>query len=792
MKFSEQWLREWVNPAVSTEQLSHQLTMCGLEVAAIEPVAASFSNVVIGEVIAVEPHPDADRLRVCSVNVGTEQLTIVCGASNVAPGLKVPVALIGAVLPSGLAIKRSKLRGVESFGMLCSAVEIGLAESADGLMILPADAVAGTSVRDYLQLDDVTIEIGLTPNRGDCLSIQGIAREVGVINQLVPQAPETATDQVGRQDKFAVVISAPEACPRYVGRIIKGVNPMAVTPNWMQERLRRCDVRSISPIVDVTNYVMLELGQPMHAFDLSKLEGGINVRHAVVGESLKLLDGQTVELTPETLIIADHHKPLAMAGIMGGDDSSVTDSTTDIFLESAFFSPAKLMGCARHYGLHTDSSHRFERGVDYELLVVAIKRATALLLDIVGGEAGQLIEVSVTEHLPSRLPIPLRLERIKRLLGLELPAVQIRQLLTSLGMTIQEPVGQWLVTPPSFRFDLTIEADLIEEIGRIHGYDQLPSEMPKISMEVRLPTELQVSKTRGRELLVDRGYQEAITYSFVDERLQSLIIPEINPIKLANPISADMSVMRTSLWPGLLQALSHNQKRQQARIRLFEFGVKFSRQEDVITEGKIISGLVSGDCFSEQWAVPARKVDFYDIKADVEALLGLLGGSAYHVFVAAEHSALHPGQSAAIKSCDGKPLGWVGKLHPALEKELGLNGPIYLFEIDAHVLDVAVKPKFVELSKYPSVRRDLAIVVDSGVPASEIQQSIVATSKQYLSTLNLFDVYSGEGIESGRKSLALGLTFQDSSRTLTDQEVDSLISNVLKQLKQDFNATLRE
>lgn len=792
MKFSEQWLREWVNPAVSTEQLSHQLTMCGLEVDAIEPVAASFSNVVIGEVIAVEPHPDADRLRVCSVNVGTEQLTIVCGASNVAPGLKVPVALIGAVLPSGLAIKRSKLRGAESFGMLCSAVEIGLAESADGLMILPADAVAGTSVRDYLQLDDVTIEIGLTPNRGDCLSIQGIAREVGVINQLAPQAPETATDQVGRQDKFAVVISAPEACPRYVGRIIKGVNPMAVTPNWMQERLRRCDVRSISPIVDVTNYVMLELGQPMHAFDLSKLEGGINVRHAVVGESLKLLDGQTVELTPETLIIADHHKPLAMAGIMGGDDSSVTDSTTDIFLESAFFSPAKLMGCARHYGLHTDSSHRFERGVDYELPVVAIKRATALLLDIVGGEAGQLIEVSVTEHLPSRLPIPLRLERIKRLLGLELPAVQIRQLLTSLGMTIQEPVGQWLVTPPSFRFDLTIEADLIEEIGRIHGYDQLPSEMPKISMEVRLPTELQVSKTRGRELLVDRGYQEAITYSFVDERLQSLIIPEINPIKLANPISADMSVMRTSLWPGLLQALSHNQKRQQARIRLFEFGVKFSRQEDVITEEKIISGLVSGDCFSEQWAVPARKVDFYDIKADVEALLGLLGGSADHVFVAAEHSALHPGQSAAIKSCDGKPLGWVGKLHPALEKELGLNGPIYLFEIDAHVLDAAVKPKFVELSKYPSVRRDLAIVVDSGVPASEIQQSIVATSKQYLSTLNLFDVYSGEGIESGRKSLALGLTFQDSSRTLTDQEVDSLISNVLKQLKQDFNATLRE
>jgi phenylalanyl-tRNA synthetase beta chain len=792
MKFSEQWLREWVSPDVSTEVLSHQLTMCGLEVDAIEPVAAPFSNVVIGEVVSVEPHPDADRLRVCRVNVGSEQLTIVCGAANVAQGLKVPAALIGAVLPNGLAIKKSKLRGVESFGMLCSAVELGLAESADGLMILPADATPGVSVRDYLQLDDVTIEIGLTPNRGDCLSIQGIAREVGVINQIVITEPEIASVLIKRQDHFPVTLSAPDACPRYIGRIIKGVNPKAETPEWMKERLRRCDLRSISPIVDVTNYVMLELGQPMHAFDLSKLEGGIKVRYAEAGESLKLLDGQSVELTSDTLVIADHSKPLAMAGIMGGDESAVSDDTTDIFLESAFFAPTAILGRARQYGLHTDSSHRFERGVDYELPVKAMKRATALLQEIVGGEAGQVIEANVAEHLPVRQPISLRVDRIKRVLGLELPQPQITEMLESLGMKVREQGKQWIVTPPSFRFDLAIESDLIEEVGRVYGYDHLPTELPKITMEVKLPTELQVSQARGRELLVDRGYQEAITYSFVDEQLQQLITPGIKPITLANPISADMSAMRTSLWPGLLQALSHNQKRQQARVRLFEFGVKFSRQQSGIVEEKIISGVLAGDCFAEQWAAPGRKVDFYDIKADLQALLGLTGRGVDYIFVAEPHPALHPGQSAAIKSHDGKPIGWVGKLHPVVEKELGLNGPIYLFEIDAHVLDVASKPVFTELSKYPSIRRDLAIVVNKGAPAREVEQCIAAASGQYLANLQLFDVYGGEGIESGRKSLALGLTFQDASRTLTDQEVDDLISDVLKQLKQEFNATLRE
>ncbi len=791
MKFSEQWLREWVSSALNTEQLSHQLTMCGLEVDAIEPVAAQFSSVVIGEVVSVAPHPDADRLRVCQVNIGAEQLTIVCGAANVAQGQKVPTALIGAILPNGLVIKKSKLRGVESFGMLCSAVEIGLTESADGLMVLPTDAKPGVSVRDYLQLDDVTIEIGLTPNRGDCLSIQGIAREVGVIAQSTVNVPEIASVPVKRQDQFPVVLSTPEACPRYVGRIIKGVNARAETPNWMKERLRRCDVRSISPIVDITNYVMLELGQPLHAFDLCTLEGGIKVRYAESGESLKLLDGQTIELTSDTLVIADHRKPIAMAGIMGGDESAVCDETADIFLESAFFTPTAIMGRARQYGLHTDSSHRFERGVDYELTAKAMMRATALLIEIVGGEAGQLIEANASEYLPVRQPISLRAERVKRVLGLELSQTHITEILESLGMTVQQQGQQLIVTPPSFRFDIAIEADLIEELGRVYGYDHLPTEMPKIRMEVKLPSELKVSQVRARTLFVDRGYQEAITYSFIDERLQKLIDPDISAITLANPISADMSVMRTSLWPGLLQALSYNQKRQQARVRLFEFGVKFSRQQTGIVEEKIIAGLIAGDCLTEQWAVPGRKVDFYDMKADVQALLGLTKNPHYG-FVAEEHAALHPGQSAAIKSHIGEPIGWVGKLHPSLEKELGLNGPIYLFEINAHVLDVASKPQFVEVSKYPSVRRDLAIVVDKKLPARKIEESIVAVSKQHLSNLQLFDVYAGEGVESGRKSIALGLTFQDSSRTLTDSEVDNLMQNIVKQLKQDFNATLRE
>ncbi len=792
MKFSEQWLREWVNPDVSTADLAHQLTMAGLEVDAVEPVAAEFNNVVVGEVLSVEPHPDADRLRVCKVDVGSENLSIVCGAPNVAQGQKVPAALIGAQLPNGLKIKKSKLRGVESFGMLCSAVELGMAENSDGLMLLSANAEPGADVRQLLQLDDSTIEIGLTPNRGDCLSITGIAREAGVVNQMAVLEAAVAEITVSHQQTFPVKLSAPDACPRYIGRIIKNVNPQADTPLWMQERLRRSDVRSISPVVDVTNYVMLELGQPMHAFDLAKLDGGIDVRLANNGEQITLLDGQEVTLADNTLVIADQAGPLAMAGIMGGEPSSVTDNTIDLFLESAFFNPDAIIGKARQYGLHTDSSHRFERGVDFDMPAKAMQRATELLLEIVGGEAGPIIEACEQDKLPQRQPIVLRLDRIKRLLGIELAPEKVTELLTRLGMAVSEQDETWQVTPPSFRFDLAIEADLIEEVGRIYGYDELPTEAPKVPLSVQLPREDQVSLERAHAFLVGRGYQETISYSFVDEDTQRLITPEDAGIPLANPISADMSVMRTSLWPGLLQAVKYNQNRQQNRVRLYERGVTFTQQGKTISEKRVISGVVAGKLMPEQWGNKDRAVDFYDLKADIEGLLGLTGRIGEFIFDVDVNPALHPGQSAAIKRSDGVPIGWIGKLHPELEKHLGFNGSVYLFEVSEDVFAEAVKPSFVELSKFPSVRRDLAIVVEDAVTAMEIKDCIAGVSGEYLANLQLFDVYCGEGIESGRKSLALGLTFQDHSRTLKDEEVDALISSILQKLNLELNATLRE
>ncbi len=792
MKFSEQWLREWVNPDVTTAELSHQLTMAGLEVDAIEPVAAEFNNVVVGEVVSLEQHPDADRLRVCQVNVGAETLTIVCGAPNVAQGQKVPAALIGARLPGDFKIKKSKLRGVESFGMLCSPVELGMADNSDGLMLLPADAVPGTDVRELLNLDDKTIEIGLTPNRGDCLSIAGIAREAGVVNQVAVEAPDVPSFTVGHQDSLSVRLTAAEACPRYFGRIIKGVNPAAETPLWLKERLRRSDLRSISPVVDVNNYVMLELGQPMHAFDLTKLDGGIEVRYANEGEVLTLLDGQEVTLAANTLVIADQTVPLAMAGIMGGEASSVTDETVDLFLESAFFSPDVIIGKARQYGLHTDSSHRFERGVDFELPARALQRATELLLEIVGGSAGSVIEAKQADKLPQRQAIILREERIKRLLGIELEQTKVTEILMRLGMNVIEQGKTWLVTPPSFRFDITIEADLIEEVGRIFGYDELPTEAPKVPLEVTLPREGQVRMERVRSYLLDRGYQEAINYSFVDADMQAQVNPAEIAVALANPISADMAVMRTNLWTGLLQALKYNQNRQQDRVRLFEQGVSFTKKGNEIIEKRLISGVISGNLMPEQWAEKSRKVDFYDIKADIEGLLGMVMGSGEHSFVAESHPALHPGQCAAIKTSLGVPIGWIGKLHPGLEKSLDFNGSVYLFEVSEEVFANAAKPEFAELSKFPSVRRDLAIVADETVSAQQLKDCIAGASGEYLANLQLFDVYCGEGVESGRKSLALGLTFRDHSRTLKDEDVDALVSNILEKLNHELDATLRE
>jgi len=800
MKFSVQWLREWVNPAISTEELSKQLTMAGLEVDAESPVAAEFSGVVVGEVLSVEPHPEADKLQICTVQVGEpEPLQIVCGAKNVHVGMRVPTACVGAVLPGNFKIKKAKLRGVPSMGMLCSEQEIGLAESAEGLMPLPADAPVGTNIRDYLQLDDVTLELGLTPNRSDCLSIAGIAREVAVLNRCEVTAVEaTAVEATAVEatinDQVSINISASEACPRYLGRVIKGINLQAATPLWMQERLRRSGVRSISAVVDVTNYVMLELGQPMHAFDLNKLTGSINVRFAQADEAITLLNDDVVKLNDDTLVIADDNGPVAMAGVMGGSESAVEDGTVDLFLESAFFDPDTIAGKARSYGLHTDSSHRFERGVDPDLPHRAMERATALLLAIVGGNTGPVSEVVSEPQLPQRVPVTLRASRLTRMLGVTFVDDEVSDILTRLGMkaTLTQP-GEWQAIAPSFRFDIAIEADLIEELARIHGYDNIPSVAPHARFESNATSEQQLTQQRIRQLFVDRNYQEAITYSFVDEALQQRLNPDVTAIKLANPISAEMSVMRTSLWTGLLQALSYNQNRQKKRIRFFELGVKFSGQLNDRKEEKVISGVVCGSHLPEQWGEQqtAREVDFFDLKRDVETLLALAKGREF-TFNAEPHAALHPGQSAVISDADGVLCGHMGLLHPKIAANMGFEGNIFLFEINYQAIAARVLPHFRELSKFPAVRRDIAVIVDESVTAQSIRNCITATAGELLQELCLFDVYQGKGIDSGRKSIALGLTLQEFSRTLTETEIDGVVAEVLSSLNKNLGATLRE
>lgn len=792
MKFSEQWLREWVNPSVSTSELCHQLTMAGLEVDAIEPVAGAFDGVVVGEVVKVEPHPDADKLRVTQVNVGDEALlNIVCGAANVREGLKVPTALVGARLPGDFKIKKAKLRGVPSFGMLCSASELGLAESAEGLMELPADAPVGEDFRNYLQLDDLSIELGLTPNRGDCLSIAGVARESAVLNQCALGGPAIESVAAGSNESFPVEVQESAACPRYIGRVVCGINARAQTPLWMQERLRRSGIRSLGAVVDVTNYVLLELGQPMHAFDLARLSGGIVVRQARAGEKLKLLNEQEVELDDSTLIIADQQGPLAMAGIMGGEASAVGEETVDVFLESAYFSPESIVGRARRYGLHTDSSHRFERGVDPQLAERAMERATALLLEIAGGVAGPLQEVVSADDLPKRHPIHLRQQRLNRILGADIAGSEVEDILQRLGMEIVRVEDGWHVTAPSFRFDIAIEVDLIEEIGRIVGYERLPSRRPVGALRMQARPEGRIARRALAHLLVSRGYQEAISYSFVDPKVQEQLDPQGEGIALANPISSELSVMRTTLWAGMLPLLQHNLNRQQSRVRLFEYGLRFVRQGNDIKQENMIAGLAYGSVLPEQWSVEPRKIDFYDVKADVEALIALTRRDEAFRFVAEAHPALHPGQSARIYLGE-EPVGWIGCLHPSLEKRFDLRGNTYLFEIKAEAFGVKSVAKFSEISRFPAIRRDLAVVVDEGVAADEVLACIRSAAPETLKNLKLFDLYAGEHIDSGRKSLALGLTLQAQSRTLTDEEVDAAIEQIVTTLADKLGATLRE
>ncbi|CAH0207642.1 phenylalanine--tRNA ligase subunit beta [Pseudomonas mediterranea] len=792
MKFSEQWLRGWVSPQVSRDELVARLSMAGLEVDSVTPAAGEFSGVVVGEVLSTEQHPDADKLRVCQVSNGGETFQVVCGAPNVRPGLKIPFAMIGAELPGDFKIKKAKLRGVESNGMLCSQAELQIGEGNDGLMELPADAPVGQDIREYLGLDDASIEVDLTPNRGDCLSLAGLAREVGALYDTPVTRPTVAPVPAVHDEVRSVEVLAPTACPRYLGRVIRNVDLSKPTPLWMVERLRRADVRSIDAAVDITNYVMLELGQPLHAFDLAEINGGIRVRMAEEGEKLVLLDGQEVTLRSDTLVIADHSRALAIAGVMGGEHSGVSASTRDVFLESAFFDQIAVAGKARSYGLHTDASHRYERGVDWQLAREAMERATGLLLEITGGEAGPIVETVSEQHLPKIAPVTLRAQRISQMLGMDMEAAEVERLLSALGLNISaDGAGQWRVEVPSHRFDISLEVDLIEELARLYGYNRLPVRYPQARLAPQAKAEARSDLPELRRLLVARGYQEAITYSFIDPRQFELFSPGVEPLLLANPISNDMAAMRSSLWPGLVKSLQHNLNRQQDRVRLFESGLRFVGQLDGLKQEPMLAGVVCGSRLPEGWAQGRDVVDFFDVKADVEAVLGFAGALDAFTFVPGKHPALHPGQTARIER-DGREVGYVGAIHPELSKTLGLDRPVFVFELVLAEVAQGKMPKFQELSRFPEVRRDLALLADRDVASSAVLDVIRENAGEWLTDLRLFDVYQGKGIDPHRKSLAVGLTWQHPSRTLNDDEVNTATQNILTSLENRLNATLRK
>jgi phenylalanyl-tRNA synthetase beta chain len=791
MKVNEQWLREWVDAAPGVEEIVAQLTMAGLEVDALEHLGAVFSNVVVGEIVSIAPHPDAEKLRVCAVSDGALDYQVVCGAPNAAVGMKAPFARVGAVLPGGLTIKEAKLRGVESLGMLCGGPELQLSEDDSGLMELPADAPIGKPLEDYLGLNDNIVELDITPNRGDCFSVLGIAREISVINQLALKPVEVADIAPAIEDTFPVNVVATAHCPRYCGRILRDIDITAPTPIWMQERLRRAGLRSIDAVVDVTNYVLLEFGQPLHAFDLGKLRDGIVVRHAYRGENITLLDGQTMDLREDSLLIADGSGPLALAGIMGGEGSSVSAQTTDIFLESAFFAPQLMAGQARNYGLHTDASHRYERGVDFTIQRRAIERATGLLLDIVGGKPGPVIECASEADLPRAPTIRLRAEQIQRVLGLQLDAGQVADILQRLGFSLVAQDDGWQVSAPAWRFDMEIEADLLEEIARIYGYDRLPIQSLQVPLELKPRAEARLTKVDLRRQLVARDFQEAITYSFVAPQLAAMFTPESAAIALANPISADMGVMRTSLWSGLASTVVHNTNRQQPRVRIFETGLRFLRGAEGIEQTAVLAAAVCGRRHAESWSASADTVDFFDLKGDLQAVLALTGRADEFAFVAAIHPALHDGQSAQI-SLAGRNVGWIGRLHPRIQRELGLAQPLFLFELELEPVLKAKLPHFTEVSRFPEVRRDLAVILDEATPVEAVLKCIRAAAGENLQQLTLFDTYQGKGIEKQRKSLGLGLTYRHQSRTLTDSEINESIDRVVDSLKSQFDALLRD
>ena len=783
MQFPESWLRSLVNPALDTRELAHALTMAGLEVEALTPAAAPFTNVVVAEILSAEKHPDADRLRVCQVDVGeTSPVAVVCGAPNAAAGLKVPCARPGARLPD-VEIKVAKVRGVESFGMLCSTRELGLEGTADGLMVLDADAPVGEDIRSYLNLDDTLITLKLTPNRADCLSIQGLAREVGAITGTEVRFPAISEVPSEIADTLPVRVSATDACPLYIGRVVRGLDSQAPTPRWMAERLERSGIRPLSAPVDITNYVLLELGQPMHAFALSRLRGGIEVRMARTGETLELLNEQTVELEPDMLVVADDSGPVALAGIMGGRQSGVETVTVDVFLESAFFSPAAIAGRARRLGLSTDSAHRFERGVDYGATRRAMERASQLLIDICGGRAGPIIE-SVAD-LPRRDPITLRLARLNRVAGIQLDADSVARNLGALGTTVERHDEALVVTPPSYRFDLAIEEDLIEEAVRLYGYDNIPPQPPAAPSLMLSQDETRLGDDALRQMLVDADYQEVVTYSFVDPAWERALQTGLEPLALVNPIASQLSVMRTTLWGGLLQTLRHNLNRQQDRVRLFELGRIYLSGADGLLQPMKLGGLAYGPAQPEQWSAAARRVDFFDVKGDIERFFQ---GSLE--FQRGEHPSLHPGQCARML-LNGQLVGWLGSLHPALTQSFDLPTAPVLFEIDSEAVSRRVLPRHVPLSRFPQVRRDLAFVVATDIPAGEVLETLRQSAPAFIQSLGVFDEYRGPGLAENQKSLAFRVVMQDTERTLTDREVEDAVANMARAVIREHDASLR-
>ena len=792
MKISESWLREWVNPDLDTDALGHQLTMLGHEVDEITIEGAGLESVVVGEVLEVSKHPDADRLSVCKVSTGSgKPVEVVCGAPNVVQGMKSPFAATGITLPNGIKLRKAKIRGVVSNGMLCSAVELGLGDESDGIVALRPDAPVGTSLVEYLDLPDAVFDIDLTPNRGDCFSVLGIARDVSALTAVELKNTDVAEVPASIDDELRVELLEPAGCPVFAGRVIRGIDAQARSPLWLVERLRRVGLREIHPVVDITNYVMMELGQPLHAYDLNLVNGAIRPRLAKAGEKVTLLDEEEIAVHEDTLVITDDSGVIGLAGIMGGLSTAVTDKTIDVFFEAAYWPPDYMAGRARAYGMHTDASMRFERGVDPSGQGRAVERATELLLQAAGGEPGPLVVTSADEHIPVAKKICLRRERLSKLLGVEIDDDTVTDILGRLGLDVNVSDSGWDVIAPLRRFDITIEADLIEEVARIHGYDSIPETTAVAETPLARSTESHIPAVKIASTLVARDYQEVVTYSFVSGSADKLITNSESKLELSNPISSEMSVMRSSLWPGLLEAAAGNAARQQERIRLFEIGKSFHGNLEEHEEVVRIAGLASGPALEEQWGSKTQAIDFFDIKSDVEALLRLGGSDDQFEFVTVSHPALQPGQAANIVR-NGAVVGVIGKLHPQAAKHFDLKRAVYVFELDADAALASKAPVAEIISKFPTIRRDISFFVDANVSAADLVRTAASAAPDLIRGVRIFDIYTGPGIEAGIKSVAISLILQETSRTLTDDDADAAKAAAVQKLQQEFAAELRD